>query len=88
MFIEVPIIGTGTQTDPYRPKLQGKMDYSAYIPTGADGRPVLTKCIVCIPDNRPVPADGKFWAKQDALLSIQERNPSLDVSKLKVAGGS
>ena len=88
MFIEIPIIGTGTQRDPYRPKLPVGVTYSAYIPTGKDGRPVFSKCLVCVPDALPVPADGKLFAKQDAILSINDRDSKIDTSKLKVTGGT
>ncbi len=88
MFIEVPIIGTGTQKDPYRPKLPANMDWSAYIPTGSDGRPLLDKCYVCIADNRPVPAEGKGVVKQDAHQAILARDPGIDVSKIRVNGGA
>ena len=74
MFVEVPIIGTGTMRDPFRPKLPAGTEYSAYIPTGKDGQPVLTNCLACIADNRPVPSDGRLFAKEDAVLSIKERD--------------
>jgi len=88
MFVEVPIIGTGTRRDPFRPKLPAGTEYSAYIPTGKDGQPVLTKCLVCIADSKPVPSDGKFFANEDAVLSIKDRDASIDVTKLKVVGAS
>jgi len=88
MFIEVPIIGSGVMGDPYRPKLPVGTPYSAYIPTGKDGRPVLTKCLVCIADNRPVPSDGKFFAEEDAVLSIKGRDASIDVTKMRVPGAA
>ncbi len=88
MFVEVPIIGTGTMRDPFRPKLPAGTEYSAYIPTGKDGQPVLTNCLACIADNRPVPSDGRLFAKEDAVLSIKERDATIDVTKLKVAGAA
>lgn len=62
--------------------------YSSYIPTGKDGHPVLTKCLVCVPDALPVPADGKFFAKEEAVLSIKGRDASIDVTKFKVPGAA
>jgi len=88
MFVEVPIIGTGQRGDAFRPKLPDGTEYSAYIPTGKDGRPVLTKCIVCIGDSEKVPAEGKFFAREDAVLSIKGREQNIDVSSMKVRGGA
>ena len=88
MFIEVPIIGSGTARDPFRPKLPDTLSYSAHIQTGKNGLPVLTKCLVCVPDAFPVPADGKFFAKQDAILSIKGSDSKVDPSLMKVSGAS
>lgn len=88
MFVEVPIVGTGQRGDPFRPKLPAHTDYSAYIPTGKDGLPVLTKCLVCIPDDKPVPRDGKLFARENVVLSIKARESVIDLSQMKVRGGT
>jgi hypothetical protein len=88
MFIEVDIIGTGTMKDPYRPNIPKGISYSSYIPSGADGRPVLDKCLVCVRDDLELPKNAKFFAKQDALLSVKGRDARADIAKLKVAGAA
>lgn len=44
-----PIIGTGTEDDPYRAAVEDqRINYSAEIPTGPDGRPLDTTCVVAV----------------------------------------
>lgn len=88
MFLEVPIIGTGQRGDAFRPKLPDGTDYSAFIPTGADGRPVFKKCLVCVADDRPIPGDGKLFARNDAVLSIKGLDHTIDMKSIQVRGGA
>lgn len=43
------IIGSGTEADPYRPEIaEDGVPFGAEIPTGKDGRPVNTTCVVMV----------------------------------------
>ena len=55
MFCLIPIIGSGTRDDPYRPSLPAGVAYSAQIPTGPDGRPLYLDAPVWLDDWGMVP---------------------------------
>lgn len=44
----VPVIGTGTESDPWRPKVPEGLSYSAVIPARADGSPALPWGLVIV----------------------------------------
>lgn len=45
-FYLAPIIGTGTEIDPYRAKIPTGTNYASLIRIGLDGVPVLPWCVV------------------------------------------
>jgi len=72
-YVEVPIIGTGTERDPYRPSLPaGVTRWSAHIPSNPDGRPRFLTALVWIPPNQPMTG-----------LSPIDRNTALDIARTR-----
>jgi hypothetical protein len=48
-YFIAPVVGTGTSSDPYRPKIRAnELSWSAFIPTGPDGHPKLPWCIAYV----------------------------------------
>jgi hypothetical protein len=82
-YFIAPVIGTGTSSNPYRAKV-GTIDasWTAWIPSGADGRPRLTWALIVAdaPDLATDIADGQMFELTDRLdvslstLTTQKRN--------------
>jgi hypothetical protein len=73
-FYLSPIIGTGTDDDPYRTKLSDYgVNHVAVIPNGADGRPLFNRalCIVASADHTQLVADGAIDRFPDLSLDAQ-----------------
>ena len=69
-----PIIGTGTEEDPFRPKLADKgKPWVAIIPSKPDGTPLLpwALCLVNALDHTPVTGDATIDALPDITLDSQ-----------------
>ncbi len=72
MYIEVPIVGSGTREDPYRAGIN--VSKSCLIPTNPDGTPQNTTALVWVADKydaevdrsiRRIPAaEGRALARQ------------------------
>ena len=84
MFVEVPIIGTGTMKDPYRPDVPKGVAYSCNIETGPDGKPVRTKTVVCVPDSAEIP--GTNLSRVEAARFFKDR--AINLKMLKVPGAT
>lgn len=80
-YIKVPVIGTGTEDDPYRPDLPVEMiEWSAHIPTDDKGVPLYPDVYVLISEGKLITTDlqqaevSKSVVEQDMLI----RDPKLN----------
>lgn len=79
MYLEVPIIGTGlSREDAFRPDLPEGTEWNANIPTGADGRPIHTKCVVWVADGSRVPAKATVLSITDARVLMTNYDDNVD----------
>ena len=86
MFVKVPIIGTGTAQDPYRPKLPAGVPYTCVIPSRPDGLPNFSSCLVALPDDVATPADATKYLDADAISELRGLDSRLAIDKLTVRG--
>lgn len=73
-FYISPIIGNGTETNPYRASAADKgKSYLSIIPTGADGIPLFrwALCVVNTTDHTPLTGDATIEALPDISLDSQ-----------------
>lgn len=79
MWVKVPIIGTGTRHDSYRPDLPaGITDWACHIPVGNDGKPLHADCVVYMPDSARVPVNATQLTAVDARTMMQQRDATIN----------
>jgi hypothetical protein len=78
-YYRAPIIGTGTDDDPYRPDLPADLNaaWSAEIPCDKNGHPAQTHCIIF------VAADADALGKLAASPKIENRADALIPASLR-----
>jgi hypothetical protein len=82
-WLRVPLTGTGTRSDMYRPDLPPEISSrSVTIAVGKDGKPLHADCFVWVPDRidlgRVKLKQGTVRMKRDeALKEIQTRNTGI-----------
>ena len=83
MYVEVPIIGTGTRRNPFRPQLRAGVPFSAWMLRDPQtGQPLQSTCLVHLHDREAVPVDGRVFAKDDVTLLLHEKDPMLQIEQL------
>jgi len=90
-FVALPIIGSGTEDDPYRPDLPPillklrAIKISAHIPSNPDGTPKFANAIVWIPDRIPVPPGVTALDTTTVLTIIKSRDATADLTNMEKA---
>ena len=79
-YILLPITGTGTENDPFRPAIPAAvlalpgLKWSAHIPSNPDGTPRFANCHVWIPDSIVLPGTVTIIARDTARSAIIGRD--------------
>lgn len=77
VYLKVPIIGDGTESNHYRPDVPTNVTYNAIIPTDKNGIPLHADVILEIPDTDqakvPVGKIAATYTKDDAKTELQLR---------------
>lgn len=77
-FIRVPIIGSGTRANPYRPALPPvAVRWSAHIPSFPDGQPRYSNAYVWVPQgvHGQLPPEVTRVPRDEAYTAIRQRDP-------------
>lgn len=87
-WLRVPVKGTGTRGDMYRPDLPPGVDHTVTIDVGQDGKPLHPDCFVWVPDridfSRIQLRPGSVRLTHDqALKEIQARNPKINSTRME-----
>jgi hypothetical protein len=85
MYIEVPIIGSGTKEDPYRASVA--VPRSCLIPSNPDGSPKFATTLVWVPDKYDKDVDPRITriplAEGRVLAKQMDPNANLDKMEQK-----
>lgn len=87
-----PIVGTGTQADPFRPGFPNTIPpitdlpgfrWNVHIPSNADGTPQFADCYVWIPDSFTLPGGVVVVPLNTARTAIITRDPKTNPAHME-----
>ena len=92
-YLQLPITGTGTRDDPFRPNFPltippitsiSGFRWSAHIPSNPDGTPQFADCFLWIPDSISLPGGVTVVPLNTARNAIKNRDPSIKLDAIEM----
>lgn len=92
-YLQLPITGTGTREDPFRPQFPvtippitslPRFRWSAHIPSNPNGTPRFANCYVWIPDSFTLPDGVTIIPLNTARAALKTRDPLVNFTAIEM----